>query len=243
MSDAPPPGPAADPLTRKTSALARSDLFSGLDAVTAKRLAVLAEWRTVASGAVVFCKGDPGTHLFIVHSGRVKISTGAADGREVTLNLLGPGTAFGEMAFADGGVRTADAVATEPTELFALSRSRFLPLLSDHPDMMLQMLAAVCERARWLAESYEDSAFLDLTKRLAKRLLLLSRSFGYDTPSGRRLAVSLPHHELAAHMNVTRESVNRLLRKWQREGLIEEHRGIVVLKDLARLQGIASATD
>jgi CRP-like cAMP-binding protein len=228
-----------DQLTRKILALSRTTLFGGMDTSMLNRLAALAEWRVAASGAFLFHKDDPGQHLLVIHKGRVKIVTEAADGREVTLNLLGPGAVFGEMAFADGGKRTASAVTTEPCELLAFSRRQFLPFLTSQPDMMLQMLAALCERARWLAESFEDSAFLELAPRLAKRLLFLSASFGFDTPRGRRLAVSLPHRELATHMNVTRESINRLIQKWRQEGIIEEHRGIVVLQDIKRLEALA----
>jgi CRP-like cAMP-binding protein len=229
-------------LTDKLAALSRSDLFGGLSGPALARLAALAEWRVLSENQSVFRRGDPGLHLFVIHRGRVKFGTGAADGREVTLNLLGPGAVFGEVGFADGGPRTADAVAAEPVELLALSRRELVPFLKNEPDAMLQMMAALATRARWISESYEDQAFLELPARLAKRLLFLARHFGYDTPKGRRLAASLTHRELANHMNVARESITRLIQKWRREGLIEEHRGITILLDPARLQALADET-
>jgi len=232
-------GVVDDRLTRKTLALAGTTLFGSMDAATLQHVAGIAEWRVVGAGAFVFSKGDPGEHLFVVNRGRVKIVSGTPDGREIVLNLLGSGAVFGEMGFADGGARTADAVTTEPCELLALSRKRLLPLIVSHPELMLQMMAALCDRARWLAETYEDSAFLDLSTRLAKRLLFLSRAFGIDTPHGRRLAVSLPHRELAAHMNVTRESISRLVKELERSGILEERRGIMILKDMPRLEAMA----
>jgi len=233
------PPPVRQRLDLKVETLARTVLFGNLDAATLARLAGLTEWRVLAAGAMVFRKGDPGNHLFVVHNGRVKITSGAADGREVTLNLLGPAAVFGEVAFADSGVRTADAQAIEPVELLVLGRREFLPFLKADPEAMLQMMAALAARVRWISESYEDAAFMELPQRLAKRLLLLSRIFGFDTARGRRLGTSLPHRELAAHMNVTRESVNRLVQRWRKDGLIEEHRGFIVLRDIAGLSRIA----
>jgi CRP-like cAMP-binding protein len=242
MVEARRPDVVDDRLTRKTLALANTSLFGAMEPATLQHMARIAEWRVIAAGALVFSKGDAGEHLFVISKGHVKIIASTSDGREVVLNLLGPRAVFGEMAFADGGRRTADAVTTEATELLALSRRRLLPLIVSQPDLVLQMMAALCERARWLAETYEDSAFLALPTRLAKRLLFLSHSFGFDTPHGRRLAVSLPHRELAAHMNVTRESISRLVQKLQLEGIIEERRGIMILKDLKRLELLAQGS-
>jgi len=232
---------APDPrLAEKLAELSRTGLFGGLSEPALNRLAQIAEWRTLVAEQAVFRRGDSGTHIFVIHRGRVKFGTGALDGREVTLNLLGPGAVFGEVGFADGGPRTADAIAAEPAELLALSRRELLPFLRSEPEAMLEMMAALATRARWIAESYEDAAFLELPARLAKRLLFLSRHFGYDTAGGRRLAASLTHRELANHMNVARESISRLIQKWRREGLIEEHRGVMVLKDIAKLERLAS---
>lgn len=228
-------------LDRKKQTLSQTLLFGGLDAQALDKLAALAEWRTVAAQATVFRKGDPGTHLFVIHTGRVKFGSGAADGREVTFNLLGPGEMFGEVAFADGGERTADVVAVEPSELLAISRRGLIPFLRSEPDIMLRMMAMLARRVRWVSESYEDAAFLELPARLAKRLLLLAQHFGFDTPEGRALAVTLPHKELANHMNVTRESINRQIQKWRREGILEQRRGTVIIKNIDRLADCARA--
>ena len=226
-------------LGKKALTLSRTTLFGVMNATSIKRLAELAEWRTLAAGTTICRKGDPGTHLFVVHSGQVKFGSGTAYEREVTLSLLGPGTVFGELAVADGGLRTADAFAVGPVELLALARRDLIPFFMSEPGVMLQMMTILAARARWISESYEDTVFLPLPKRLAKRLLLLSQLFGFDTKEGRKLAVSLPHSELASHMHVTRESINRLIQKWRRDGLIEERRGIVVIKDMQKLEALA----
>jgi CRP-like cAMP-binding protein len=225
----------------KRAGLRRSLLFGGLSDGTLTRLADLSEWRSYAGGASVFRKGDSGAHLFVIVEGRVRIGSGAPDGRELVFNLLAPGAVFGELAFADGGARTAEAVAVEPTRLLTIDRRDLLPFLREEPEVLLKILALLAERARWISDNFEDNAFMRLPARLAKRLLMLSQHFGVDGGQGRRLAVRLRHHELASHMNVTRESITRLLQIWRVEGLIDEQRGVITLKDLHRLEALSHA--
>lgn len=226
---------------QKISTLARTALFGSIGTSSMKRLAAIAEWRSVPAGTVIFRKLDSGDHIFVVHMGQVKFGSHDSEGREITFNLVGPGEVFGEMAFADRGPRTADAVAAAPTELLVLARRDLVPFLLSEPQVMLQMMSAIAERARWISDNFEDAVFLNLPQRLAKRLLFLSLHFGLDTEQGRRLTVSLPHRELANHMNVTRESINRLIQKWRSDGVLEERRGIIVIKDMRKLNTIAAS--
>ncbi len=230
--------PGAD---ARAAALARTPLFGGLDGPALQRLAAMARPIAVKTDAAVFRKGDPSRALYVIDQGRVKIGATSADGREIVLNLLGPGAMFGEIALVDGGGRTADAVATEPARLLALDRAELIPYLEANPRLMLHMLVVMAQRVRWVASSLEDAAFLSLPARAAKRLLLLGEQFGLDTPAGLRLTVSLPQHEMARHLGVTRESVNRLFQDWMAQGLIVIDRRVIVLADLPRLGEIAAA--
>jgi CRP/FNR family cyclic AMP-dependent transcriptional regulator len=231
------PGPSPD---ARAAALARTPLFSALDNPALHRLAGMARPIAVRADAAVFRKGDPSRSLYVIDQGRVKIATTSAEGREIVLNLLGPGAMFGEIALVDGGERTADAIATEPARLLALDRAELIPYLEANPRLMLHMLVVMAQRVRWVASSLEDTAFLSLPARAAKRLLLLAEQFGLETAEGLRLTVSLPQHEMARHLGVTRESVNRLFQDWLADGLIAIDRGVIVLRDLARLRAIVA---
>ncbi len=224
---------------RKAAALARASLFEGLEQPDIDRLADLSKTSTYRSGDMIFQKGDLSRSLYVIDRGRVKISTDSPDGREVALNLLGPGDVFGEIALIDGGARTADAIACEPCRLLQLDRADLTPLLEREPALTMRMLVALTGRVRWIADRFEDSLFLDLGARLAKRLLFLGDHFGIDSPRGRRLSVSLPQRELAAHMGVSRETVNRLLQQWRASGLIMIDRGVLVLTNLEQLSKLA----
>jgi CRP-like cAMP-binding protein len=232
---------APDESSPAARVLARTALFGSLDPVALADLARLARPLGFRADEVICRKGDDSRSLYVIERGRVKISTTSADGREVALNLLGPDETWGEVALADGGPRTADATAVEPVRLLAFDRAELVPYLERRPEVTLKMLAALAARLRWVASSLEDSAFLPLPARLAKRLMVLGRHFGFDTAAGRRLTVSLPQRELAAHMGVSREAVNRLLQAWIADGLVAVDRGVIVLTDEARLGALAAA--
>ncbi len=222
--------------------LARTALFGVLGADALRDLGAMARPLSYRAGQPICRKGDESRSLYVIERGRVKISTTSADGREIALNLLGEGEVWGEIALADGGPRTADATAVEPVRMLALDRAAIVPYLERNAAVTLKMLASLAGRLRWIASSLEDSAFLPLPARLAKRLLFLGRHFGFDTAAGRRLTVSLPQRELAAHMGVSREAVNRLLQSWIGEGLVAIDRGVVVLTDIDRLGALAEAS-
>jgi CRP-like cAMP-binding protein len=232
----------ATAVTERAAQLKRASLFEAMSPDELDALARMARSRAFADGDVIFRKGDEASGLFLVVRGRVKISSGSRDGREVVLNLLGPGEVFGEVALIDGGERTAEAVACEPVRLLVLDRGPLIALLEANPALMLRMLVTLTQRVRWVSDRLEDAVFLGLPARLAKRLLFLGQHFGVDTSRGRRLTVSLPQRELASHMSVARETVNRQLQEWRDAGLIDIQRGFIVLLRSEQLAAIAGAS-
>ena len=91
---------------------------------------------------MLFQKGDPGDALYGVRRGQIRIETGASDGSRLTLNFMGPGDLFGEVAVLDGQSRTADATAGEPSELFVLRREDFLAFLEREPKVAIKIIDA-----------------------------------------------------------------------------------------------------
>ena len=186
---------------------------------------------------MLFRKGDPGDSLYVVLAGRISIGTTSEDGKEVVLNVLGRGEVFGEIALLDGKARTADATAMAESNLLVLDRKDFMPFLESHPEVAARLIAVLCERVRWVSQSYEDALFMDLPARLAKRLLLLAETHGEPAGgTGTRIEFPLSQQELAKMAGVSRESVNKLLRAWQTQGLIAHDHSHVTILDEARLR-------
>jgi CRP-like cAMP-binding protein len=113
----------------------------------------------------------------------------------------------------DGRPRTADAVAVEPTDLYMVHRRDFLDLLLKRPSVAIRIIEFLCERIRWMSAQMEERALLPLETRLAHRLVALSEDYGAE--------VQVSQEELAVFVGATRESVNRQLQTWRRQGLVE----------------------
>ncbi len=211
--------------------LERSPLFRGLPPASLQRLASLATQRRYSAGEVVFSQGDPGDALYGVVSGKIRISTGATDGREVSLNIMEPGDTFGEIALLDGGERTAAATADVPSELVSIRREHFLDMLEREPSLALELLRLCGQRLRWTSGLFEDAALLDVPSRLAKRLVGLVQ----DGDS-----ISISQEELAGFLGVSRQVVNQYLQGWKDQGWIKLGRGVITVCDKGALQKLKS---
>src|ERR1700692_1149060 len=105
--------------------LKMNPMFADLGSDELQRISGLCHTQQLGVGEMLFQKGDAGDALFGVRRGQIRIEPGASDGTRLTLNFMGPGDLFGEVAVLDGQSRTADATAGEPTELFVLRRGGF----------------------------------------------------------------------------------------------------------------------
>jgi len=224
------------PITAKT-VVERDSLFRGLPKATLERIAALAVRRIYGEGAVIFMRGDPGDSLCGVVSGRVRISASRPGGKEVFLNIIGPGESFGEIALLDGMARTASATAMTRTELTIIKRDQFLPLLRTEPQLAAHLIQLLCARVRWTAQLSEDSALLSVPARLAKRLLSLAGLQGAAIANGTRLVIS--QEELAQFLGVSRQIVNQHLQAWKAKGWVGSGRGNITLADIRSLEVLA----
>ncbi|HEX9706851.1 MAG TPA: Crp/Fnr family transcriptional regulator [Steroidobacteraceae bacterium] len=217
--------------------LQRSPLFRGLPPQALERIAGLAIQRSFRSGEIVFSQGDPGDALYAVVTGKIRISAGAADGREISLNIMEPGDTFGEIALLDGGTRTATATASAPSELVSIRRDHFTGLLEREPRVALELLRLCGERLRWTSGLVEDAALLNASARLAKRLLSLSQLHGQRTPAG--IVLQISQEDLATFLGVSRQVVNQYLQGWKARSWVDLGRGSVTVRDEAAIRAAA----
>jgi CRP-like cAMP-binding protein len=187
---------------------------------------------------VIFRKDDPGTGLYGVASGRVVVVADSAKGKELILNVFGPGEYFGEIALLDGEGRTATAIARESSELLFLDRRHFMPFLARNPDVTTHIIRLLCRRLRRTNDLMEDSIFLPVSLRLAKQLQALVDVYGLQAEAEPTFPVS--QAELGRMLGVSREIVARQLAVWRRAGLVEMQRGRITLRDRAALAAMIS---
>jgi CRP/FNR family cyclic AMP-dependent transcriptional regulator len=218
------------PEPRVSEHLRRLPLFSRLPDSELAELADRVRTKSFKRGEMIFRKDDPGTHLYMVLEGGVKIALPGEFGQEALVAIMRPGEFFGELALFDRSPRSASATAMEDTRAALLAGDDFLAYLESHPASFRVVLETLARTIRRLSDRVEDLIFLDVPSRVAKYLLDLVRSNG---DGGNEL--TLTQDELAAFIGASRVSVNRVLGDLERREIISIRRRRIAIKDPDRL--------
>jgi len=209
---------------------------TGLSPQHIDRLSACVVSKSVKRGANIFVKGDPGTSLFVIGAGKVKISIPSVQGKDAIFNLLGEGDVFGEIALLDGHRRTADATAVTNCDLYVIERKDFLPVMREEPEITLRLFEILCSRLRRTTEQAQGVMSLDLPSRLAKALM---RLLDADTIGEREHKISITQKDLGNIIGMSRESTNKQLRLWEEKKWVRLERNAVVILETAPLTAIA----
>lgn len=211
------------PSIDKAAILAGTNLFQGLQEAVRNRVASYSVIKAFPRGKAIFSKGDDGSALFVVSDGVVQMSVPSLEGKSAVYSHIGAGEVFGEIALLDGSPRTTDAVAFTACTLIVIERRDFLQALHDHPEIAMRIIELLCSRIRRTTTQVEDLMFLDLKRRVAKTLLIMS--------SGSMQELAITQSDLSQIVGMSREMVNRQLQVWDRDGWISlGRRRIGVLK-------------
>ncbi len=225
----------------KRDVLAATPLFASLARDDLTVLADLATERHVRRDAAVVRRGDPDCSLLVLVHGRLRAGSVSADGREVTLGVMGAGTVLGEVALLDGRPRSLDVTAMVDSTLLALERRDFLPFLQARSALMLRVMTLLCDRLRRASKAFEDVALAPLSARLARLLLDLADEHGAPAPAGVRIRLRVSQRDMSAQVAATRERVNKQLRQWHEAGVLGEQDGDLVLRRPAELRALLAA--
>ena len=228
----------ARPSTTATEALQKVPFFARLNTVEATAIAEQLTARRFSSDQIIFHFGDPAGLLYIIISGKVKISYSSVDGHEAVLAILGTGDFFGELALLDDSPRSASAQAIEPTETLTLHRDEFLGFLDSNPLFARHVLNVLARRIRHLNNQISDIFFLDLPARLARNLLQLAEQHGRPTGDGITIDLSLTQTDLAEMTGATRVSINKALGRFRRAQWVSVEGRYVTVLDQAALQNL-----
>jgi CRP/FNR family transcriptional regulator, cyclic AMP receptor protein len=216
-------------------------LFRKLNPEQRRMLENSARLREFSAGEAIFLMGDPGDSMMAVLTGQVRISVPSSDGKEIVLGMMQPGDFFGELALLDGMERSAEARAVTVTTLAILSRRDVLHFLERNPGAWLGMVEVLCERLRRTTVQITEVALLELPVRLAKTLLRLVGIEEETAPKPGLHQVKLSQRELGNIVGATRESVNKCMREWQRDGTIKVDGNIITILYPASLRAVADA--
>jgi CRP/FNR family transcriptional regulator, cyclic AMP receptor protein len=216
--------------------LRKARLFAGLGEQTLQALADRSVERSFPRHGRLFHQGDPGSGLFVVASGLVKVVVNSEDGEQMVLVTLGPGEALGELSVVDGGPRSASAEALEPTVALMITREVLLDVAARDRTLTEALLRVLGGLLRRLTEQASDLVFLDLPGRMAKVLAGLAAEHGSPTPEGVELDASLTQSDLAGMVGASRQSVNQILQSFARRGYLQVHGRRIVIQRLDLLR-------
>jgi CRP-like cAMP-binding protein len=193
-------------------------------------------------GHRIFSRGDPPEGLYVVVDGAVRILGTTADGKETILLIAEPPTWFGTVSALDGLPRTHDAVTNVSSTLLNLPQGSFQTILKKEPALYKELGLLLAYQLRLAFLHAEEQAHDSVAARLARRLILISNSYGQWTDR-RRIAVSLKQEELAFMLATSRQTINHLLKEMEAQGLIHLAYGEISITDLPRLRILGQCTD
>jgi CRP/FNR family cyclic AMP-dependent transcriptional regulator len=211
-------------------------LFGTMDAADLAAIAPLFHRRNFAPNQLVFSKGDQAEELYILLSGRMKISVLAPDGRELAFRTAGPGQMVGEIAVLDGGLRTADMTSLDQSAVLVLSKASLARLIAGRPAISRDLIRFLCQRLRDTTEQLESIALYRIEARLARFVLALSEHMP-STSKTVEVSLVMSQTELGAVLGASRSKVNVALHTLEEVGAIRRH-GSRLTCDIEKLLAI-----
>ncbi len=217
--------------------LSSASLLAGCSTDELADIAARGSVKSFKPGTAIILQGDPGDTLWIMLKGLARVSMVAANGREIVLDYAEPGSVLGEIAFLDGGERTASVEAIEPVEALGLTRAAFAEIVGKHQGLAMRLLQAMARRLRQNNTVIEADRAYTSGPRLARFLLRLIGEEGDKA----RLKIALSQGELGNFAGMSREQINRQLSAWADGGIVSLTSGRVTVLDRDALVDIAEA--
>lgn len=224
---------------RSSLGLQRVTLLQGLSADRLDQLAQRCQWKSLAAGTPVLLRSEHNSDVYFLVSGALRVTSYAANGRQVTFRDPQEGDHFGDIAAIDGQPRSADVVTLTPTVVASLDRDAFLELLRDEPVVALRVMRGLTALVRQLSDRVIDLSSLGVQNRVHAELLRLARLAGV-VDNAARLEPVPTHAELASRISTNREQVTRELNALRRDGLLLKDGRALVVPDVARLAALVA---
>jgi cAMP-binding proteins - catabolite gene activator and regulatory subunit of cAMP-dependent protein kinases len=215
-------------------------IFADLDVETLEKISKLGKRKTFYKDSVIFLEQESGSALFVIATGKVKVSRVSEDGREIILTILSESDFFGEMAILDGLSRSANVTAMEDSELFIIQRSDFVSLLYDHPEVSIALLLELTKRLRAADVKIKSLSLKDAEGKVATVILQLADDMG-KIKQGNVEIEKLPlQQDLANMAGTSRETISRTLHSFAKKNLIEMEGSKLRILDYSKFKDLYS---
>ncbi len=218
------------PILSPDPLLQQVDLFHGMSEENLADLAGLLSRRAVAAGTTLMSLEQPGSALYVVAAGWVKVFLNRDDGTEVIVALVGPGQTVGEMNVFLDDSRTANAVTMERCTLLCMSGQDFGACLTRMPRLGYNLNRLLSQRLRLANQQILALSSLDVAGRVAREILAFAEQYGRDENHGRvRIPLRLTQGDLAAFIGTSRERVNQVMVRFKRRGYLSVDRAYHII--------------
>lgn len=208
-------------------------MFADLGQEDLDTLSGMVTLRQLPKGAFVITQNERGSSMFLLVSGRVKVSLASPGGKELALNYLEAPAHFGEMSLVDAEPRSADVIAVTDVEVLALDAKDLSDAIRVQPRLALALIATLSRRLRHTNARLEDMAFHDATHRVL-RVLLNVATASYEA-RGVPVIAGLTHYEIATLAGTSRETASRIISALARDGVVAT-KGRRIVVDLLLLR-------
>jgi len=226
--------PRTERLPASTLGLQTVELLRGLAPEVLESIGAQCAWHRARAGRRIISRDARDRSVYLITSGRVRVTAFSAAGRQVTYRDIGAGGHFGELAAIDGRARTADVDAMEDTLLAVIAPDAFWLLVHEQPTIADRLLRQLAGAVRDLTDRVFDLSTLGVQNRLHAELLRLAREAGVRNNVA-ELAPPPKHTDIASRISTYREQVTREISALARQGLVERRRDALIIPDVARL--------
>ena len=223
--------------------LRSSPAFAALRPGDVQSLAAVAREERVRARDYVFMEGDPARWFCLVKTGHVKILRHARGGRDVVLELLGPGEMFGGVAVIERRPYPASAQATEPSVIVKIPQEPLVALAEREPSIVREIALMIGRRLRGAHDSVTSLAADPVEARLAAALVRLADREGSRSAAGIALPFPLTRQSLADMTGTTVETTIRIVSRWLKDRIVVEEGGHLVLRDVDALRGLTEGDE
>ena len=183
-------------------------IFSELAQQETEKLTQHSTTRSYPANTILISEGDTTDSLYVVLEGEVKVFASDQYGKEVILNILGPGEYFGELALLDDKPRSASVKTMLPTKVMVITKNDFKNCLATDPEMAYRLIKILIGQVRALTSNVKSLALLDVYGRVARTLLDLAENVDDELV----ILQKLTHQDIADMVGASREMVSRILK-------------------------------
>lgn len=192
------------------------ELFADLDGPAMRALGEYLETDLLEAGETVYRVGDPADRVYVLRSGRIKVSRASSDGREFILYLVGPGELFGELAVTGKDWRCGTATVLDDAFICSVAREQFERFMLSHPRLSIEVSRIMGRRKEGSEKRVLDLISKDVRTRLANALAQLATDYGVPDERGMRLDLRLTQSDLAQLVGSTRETTSTVFNEFRR---------------------------